>query len=56
MILADVIKVMEDGDLETVGLEDFKQQLEHSFAAHPKIDPITGQHATYLQIFFPLDK
>lgn len=38
-----VIKVMEDGDLETVGLEDFKQQLEHSFAAHPKIDPITGE-------------
>lgn len=42
MILAGVIKVLEEGDLQTVGLEDFEQKSDHSFAAHPKIDPIFG--------------
>ncbi|KAG0605587.1 hypothetical protein M758_9G071000 [Ceratodon purpureus] len=37
------IKVSEDGDLHTIGLEDFKQKLKHPFTAHPKIDPITGE-------------
>lgn len=37
------IKVLEDGDLVTVGLEDFDKRLQHSFAAHPKIDPVTGE-------------
>lgn len=42
----DRIKVLEDGDLVTVGLEDFDKRLQHSFAAHPKIDPVTGTPCT----------
>ena len=40
--LADVVKVMEDGDLQTIGLLDYEKRLKHSFTAHPKVDPFTG--------------
>ncbi|XP_076950227.1 carotenoid 9,10(9',10')-cleavage dioxygenase 1-like [Bidens hawaiensis] len=38
-----VIKVLEDGDLQTLGLTDYDQRLCHNFTAHPKIDPFTGE-------------
>ncbi|KZV27537.1 carotenoid 9,10(9',10')-cleavage dioxygenase 1-like [Dorcoceras hygrometricum] len=37
-----VIKVLEDGDLQTIGMLDYDKRLSHSFTAHPKVDPITG--------------
>lgn len=37
------VKVLENGDLETVGIEDYGQRLNHPFTAHPKIDPVTGE-------------
>lgn len=40
----DVLKVLEDGDLQTVGLLDYDKRLKHSFTAHPKVDPFTGKH------------
>ncbi|EOA34904.1 hypothetical protein CARUB_v10019983mg [Capsella rubella] len=36
-----VIKVMEDGDLKTLGMIDYDKRLTHSFTAHPKVDPVT---------------
>ncbi|EEF44631.1 9-cis-epoxycarotenoid dioxygenase, putative [Ricinus communis] len=44
---ADVVKVMEDGDLQTVGLLDYDKRLKHSFTAHPKVDPFTGEMFTF---------
>ncbi|XP_022018126.2 carotenoid 9,10(9',10')-cleavage dioxygenase 1 [Helianthus annuus] len=38
-----VIKVLEDGDLQTLGLMDYDERLSHNFTAHPKIDPVTGE-------------
>jgi carotenoid cleavage dioxygenase-like enzyme len=38
----DAIRVLEDGDLETVGQEDYGGKLNNNFTAHPKIDPVTG--------------
>lgn len=38
----DVLKVLEDGDLQTLGLLDYDKRLSHSFTAHPKVDPFTG--------------
>ena len=43
---SDVLKVLEDGDLQTIGLLDYDKRLTHSFTAHPKVDPFTG--TTYL--------
>ncbi|CAM6036841.1 unnamed protein product [Sphagnum compactum] len=37
-----IIKVLEDGDLETIGREDYGT-LADRFTAHPKIDPVTGE-------------
>ncbi|XP_051123634.1 carotenoid 9,10(9',10')-cleavage dioxygenase-like isoform X3 [Andrographis paniculata] len=37
------IKVMEDGDLQTIGMLDYDKRLLHSFTAHPKVDPLTGE-------------
>jgi carotenoid cleavage dioxygenase-like enzyme len=37
-----IIKVLEDGDLETVGREDYGT-LADRLTAHPKIDPVTGE-------------
>ncbi|XP_070674045.1 carotenoid 9,10(9',10')-cleavage dioxygenase 1-like isoform X2 [Malus domestica] len=42
-----VLKVMEDGDLQTVGLLDYDKRLTHSFTAHPKVDPFTGEMFTF---------
>lgn len=38
----DAIKVLEDGDLQTLGMLDYDKRLKHSFTAHPKVDPFTG--------------
>jgi carotenoid cleavage dioxygenase len=40
---SDVVKVLEDGDLQTLGLLDYDKRLKHSFTAHPKVDPFTGK-------------
>jgi carotenoid cleavage dioxygenase-like enzyme len=45
----DAIRVLEDGDLETVGQEDYGGKLTNNFTAHPKIDPVTGLQL--IQIF-----
>ncbi|CAK9238338.1 unnamed protein product [Sphagnum jensenii] len=37
-----IIKVLEDGDLETIGREDYGT-LADRFTAHPKFDPVTGE-------------
>jgi carotenoid cleavage dioxygenase-like enzyme len=36
------MRVMEDGDLETVGGKEFHNKSTEFFTAHPKIDPVTG--------------
>jgi carotenoid cleavage dioxygenase-like enzyme len=41
MVLADVIRVLENGDLETIGRK-YLNPLANRFTAHPKIDPFTG--------------
>ncbi|KAI4323412.1 hypothetical protein L6164_023020 [Bauhinia variegata] len=41
------IKVFEDGDLQTLGLLDYDKRLNHSFTAHPKVDPFTGEMFTF---------
>ncbi|CAH8354611.1 unnamed protein product [Eruca vesicaria subsp. sativa] len=42
-----VIKVLEDGDLQTLGMIDYDKRLTHSFTAHPKVDPDTGEMFTF---------
>ncbi|KAM0048155.1 putative carotenoid oxygenase [Helianthus debilis subsp. tardiflorus] len=39
----EINHVLEDGDLQTLGLMDYDQRLSHNFTAHPKIDPVTGE-------------
>ncbi|XP_020214194.1 carotenoid 9,10(9',10')-cleavage dioxygenase 1-like isoform X3 [Cajanus cajan] len=41
------IKVFEDGDLQTLGMLDYDKRLGHSFTAHPKVDPYTGEMFTF---------
>ena len=41
--MADVIRVLEDGDLQTVGLLDYDNPLARRFTAHPKVDPFTSK-------------
>ncbi|KAG9449437.1 hypothetical protein H6P81_009402 [Aristolochia fimbriata] len=41
------IKVLEDGDLQTLGLLDYDKRLSHSFTAHPKVDPYTDEMFTF---------
>nr|AAK00622.1 carotenoid cleavage dioxygenase 1 [Persea americana] len=38
-----VLKVLEDGDLQTLGMLDYDKRLSHSFTAHPKVDPFTDE-------------
>ncbi|CAN6906222.1 unnamed protein product [Brassica oleracea] len=42
-----VIKVLEDGDLQTLGMTEYDQRLTHSFTAHPKVDPVTGKSSIF---------
>eukprot|EP00850_Spirogloea_muscicola_P009029 SM000050S16954 [mRNA] locus=s50:20827:28162:+ [translate_table: standard] len=39
------LRVLADGELETLGREDYDGQLTGSFTAHPKLDPDTGEAA-----------
>ncbi|EYU27047.1 hypothetical protein MIMGU_mgv1a004951mg [Erythranthe guttata] len=41
------IKVLEDGDLQTIGMMDYDKRLSHTFTAHPKVDPFTGEMFTF---------
>ncbi|GAA0153014.1 oxygenase [Lithospermum erythrorhizon] len=38
-----VIKVLDNGDLETLGINGYKKKLTHNFTPHPKRDPETGE-------------
>ncbi|KAI5390191.1 Dixin [Lathyrus oleraceus] len=40
------IKILEDGDLQTLGMLDYDKRLGHNFTAHPKVDPFTGEMFT----------
>ncbi|XP_031273702.1 carotenoid 9,10(9',10')-cleavage dioxygenase 1-like [Pistacia vera] len=42
-----VLKVFEDGDLQTLGMLDYDKRLKHPLTAHPKIDPYTGEMFTF---------
>uniref|UniRef100_A0A0D3DVJ8 Carotenoid cleavage dioxygenase 1 n=2 Tax=Brassica oleracea var. oleracea TaxID=109376 RepID=A0A0D3DVJ8_BRAOL len=42
-----VIKVLEDGDLQTLGMTEYDKRLTHSFTAHPKVDPVTGKSSIF---------
>lgn len=42
-----VLRVLEDGDLQTLGMLDYDKRLSHSFTAHPKVDPFTGDMFTF---------
>ncbi|KAJ6834458.1 carotenoid 9,10(9',10')-cleavage dioxygenase [Iris pallida] len=42
-----VVKVFEDGDLQTLGMLDYDKRLSHSFTAHPKVDPFTDEMFTF---------
>ncbi|PHU12674.1 hypothetical protein BC332_19604 [Capsicum chinense] len=37
----NVVKILEDGDLQTLGMLDYNKRLQHSFTAHSKVDPVT---------------
>lgn len=47
------LRVLEDGDLQTLGLMDYDKRLTHSFTAHPKVDPVTGEMFTFGYQFTP---
>jgi len=38
-----VIRLLEDGQLETVGQHTYQNKLKHRFTAHPKVDAETGE-------------
>ncbi|THU62190.1 hypothetical protein C4D60_Mb01t02510 [Musa balbisiana] len=42
-----VVRVLEDGDLQTLGMLDYDKRLAHSFTAHPKVDPVTDEMFTF---------
>ncbi|PHT43844.1 Carotenoid 9,10(9',10')-cleavage dioxygenase 1, partial [Capsicum baccatum] len=42
-----IVKVLEDGDLQTLGMLDYDKRLQHSFTAHSKVDPVTGEMFTF---------
>eukprot|EP00252_Welwitschia_mirabilis_P023620 TRINITY_DN672_c0_g1_i1.p1 TRINITY_DN672_c0_g1~~TRINITY_DN672_c0_g1_i1.p1 ORF type:complete len:495 (+),score=76.24 TRINITY_DN672_c0_g1_i1:107-1591(+) len=41
------LRILEDGDLQTLGLMDYGEKLAHNFTAHPKVDPLTGEMFTF---------
>lgn len=52
LYLLDVLEVLEDGDLQTLGLLDYDKRLKHAFTAHPKVDPITGERIESVMFLF----
>ncbi|GAA0144274.1 oxygenase [Lithospermum erythrorhizon] len=38
-----VLSVNADGDLETIGMNNYGGKLDHNFTPHPKKDPVTGE-------------
>ncbi|PHT47730.1 Carotenoid 9,10(9',10')-cleavage dioxygenase 1 [Capsicum baccatum] len=42
-----VVKVLEDGDMQTLGMLGYNKRLQHSFTAHPKVDPVTREMFTF---------
>ncbi|MCL7027351.1 hypothetical protein MKW94_027173 [Papaver nudicaule] len=48
-----VLRILEDGDLQTIGVLDYDKRLEHPVTAHPKIDPSTGEMFTFGCQFIP---
>ncbi|KAF3666378.1 Carotenoid 9,10(9',10')-cleavage dioxygenase 1 [Capsicum annuum] len=44
------LKVLEDGDLQTLGMLDYDKRLTHSFTAHPKVDPVTDVDGVTLDL------
>ncbi|KAM3246725.1 carotenoid 9,10(9',10')-cleavage dioxygenase-like [Capsicum annuum] len=42
-----VVKVLEDGDLQTLGMLGYDKRLQHSFTAYPKVDPVTREMFTF---------
>ncbi|XP_078435749.1 carotenoid 9,10(9',10')-cleavage dioxygenase-like [Wolffia australiana] len=42
-----VVRVLEDGDLQTIGLLDYDKRLGHNLTAHPKVDPFTDELFTF---------
>lgn len=44
------VRVLEDGELETVGRINYGGALDHVITAHPKVDTLTGNHQTLLCI------
>ncbi|KAM3318887.1 hypothetical protein P3S67_006087 [Capsicum chacoense] len=47
ILFTDVVKVLEDGDLQTLGMLGYDKRLQHSFTAHPKVDPVTREMFTF---------
>ncbi|KAI6675883.1 hypothetical protein NL676_036679 [Syzygium grande] len=45
-----VLKVLEDGDWQTLGMLDYDERLAHSFTAHLKVDPFTENYATFMDL------
>ncbi|KAF3638690.1 hypothetical protein FXO38_23118 [Capsicum annuum] len=41
-ILIDVVKVLKDGDLQTIGMLDYNKRLQHFFTSHLKVDSVTA--------------
>eukprot|EP01018_Ginkgo_biloba_P029916 Gb_40118 [translate_table: standard] len=52
-VFINALRVLEDGDLQTLGLMDYDKRLSHSFTAHPKVDPVTGEMFTFGYQFTP---
>eukprot|EP01112_Ceratiomyxa_fruticulosa_P010675 TRINITY_DN2834_c0_g1_i3.p1 TRINITY_DN2834_c0_g1~~TRINITY_DN2834_c0_g1_i3.p1 ORF type:complete len:523 (-),score=113.47 TRINITY_DN2834_c0_g1_i3:96-1664(-) len=42
-----LVKILEDGELETIGVYSYNGNLKHNFTAHPKIDANTGEMMTF---------
>ncbi|KAI3953622.1 hypothetical protein MKW92_013906 [Papaver armeniacum] len=42
-----ILRILEDGDLQTIGMLDYDKRLDHPFTAHPKIDSFTGEMFTF---------
>eukprot|EP01113_Clastostelium_recurvatum_P047688 TRINITY_DN8548_c0_g1_i1.p1 TRINITY_DN8548_c0_g1~~TRINITY_DN8548_c0_g1_i1.p1 ORF type:complete len:545 (+),score=130.31 TRINITY_DN8548_c0_g1_i1:37-1635(+) len=41
------VKILKDGEMETMGIYDYKGKLSHNFTAHPKLDTKTGEVMAY---------